>query len=244
MKQLVFCLVIAVVLGGVLALEQAYGDTPYIVTSYQLICGETISTVEECYDTFGTKGCPPCAHRGAAVNPGLLLCVSLLVSPLSLMMFQELKDTPDRNGKRMVNPETCGKLIMEGRERKSWTQKNLADVVGVTSSYISKLEQDDNPPSDQLCVKIARVLELDEKELRLLALEKRASLDLPSLLPSGPESSTPRWNKETQKFLKAFSKLNPTWKKMITELVLRATEHTFTQAEKSSSLNNFPSASP
>jgi transcriptional regulator with XRE-family HTH domain len=56
-------------------------------------------------------------------------------------------------------------LIKEAREKKGWTQKQLADAVGVTSSFITKLEAGQTLPSTDLGMALTRALELSLDEV-------------------------------------------------------------------------------
>ena len=77
-----------------------------------------------------------------------------------------------------------GKRIRTARESKGLTQKEVAKKVGVTDAYISRLERNDARPSDDLCKELAKVLDLNERELRKRALEERSSIDIDKeLLP-------------------------------------------------------------
>ena len=51
-------------------------------------------------------------------------------------------------------------LIKQAREKKGWTQKELADAIGVTSGFITKVETDQALPSYERCMAIASVLEV------------------------------------------------------------------------------------
>jgi DNA-binding XRE family transcriptional regulator len=61
-----------------------------------------------------------------------------------------------------MNPAT---LIKEMRERKGWTQKQLADAIGVTPGFITKIEADQALPSYERCMALAHVLELPLDDL-------------------------------------------------------------------------------
>ncbi len=69
-----------------------------------------------------------------------------------------------------MNP-TFGKLIRQVRKQKEYSQRELAKLVGVDYTYLSKLENDHAgyPPSEEVIHQLAIHLELNERELRHLA---------------------------------------------------------------------------
>ena len=66
-----------------------------------------------------------------------------------------------------------GKRVRELREHRGWTQKELTDRLGVSVSYISKVENErlhfGDYPSEKFIHKLAAVLDADEEELLLMA---------------------------------------------------------------------------
>jgi DNA-binding XRE family transcriptional regulator len=56
-------------------------------------------------------------------------------------------------------------LIKDVRKKKGWTQKQLADAVGVTASFITQVEAGKTFPSYERCVALANVLNLPLDEL-------------------------------------------------------------------------------
>ena len=66
-----------------------------------------------------------------------------------------------------------GKRVRELREQRGWTQKELTDRLGVSVSYISKVENErlhfGDYPSEKFIHKLAVELDADEEELLLLA---------------------------------------------------------------------------
>ena len=68
---------------------------------------------------------------------------------------------------------TFGKLIRQARKDKEYSQRELAKLIGVDYSYLSKLENDHAgyPPSEEVIESLARHLDLNEQfsELRRLA---------------------------------------------------------------------------
>ena len=69
--------------------------------------------------------------------------------------------------------QTFGKLIRQARKQKEYSQRELAKLVGVNYTYLSKLENDHAgyPPSEDVIDLLAINLDLREKkdELRRLA---------------------------------------------------------------------------
>lgn len=70
----------------------------------------------------------------------------------------------------MSNP-TFGKLIRQARREQEYSQRELAKLVGVNFTYLSKLENDnaDYPPSNEVIRSLAIHLNLNEEELTRLA---------------------------------------------------------------------------
>ena len=66
-----------------------------------------------------------------------------------------------------------GERIRELRESHGWTQKELSDRLGVSISYISKVENErlhfGDYPSEKFVHKLAGELDADENELLLLS---------------------------------------------------------------------------
>ena len=66
-----------------------------------------------------------------------------------------------------------GRRVRELREQRDWTQKELADRLDVSVSYISKVENErlhfGDYPSEKFIHKLADEIEADEDELLLLA---------------------------------------------------------------------------
>lgn len=51
-------------------------------------------------------------------------------------------------------------LIKHARERKGWTQRQVASAIGVTPGFITKVESEQALPSYERCIALAGVLEL------------------------------------------------------------------------------------
>ena len=67
--------------------------------------------------------------------------------------------------------QTFGKVIRSARKEKELSQRELARVIGVDYTYLSKLENDHAgyPPSVDVIHKLALHLDLKQEELRHLA---------------------------------------------------------------------------
>ncbi len=69
--------------------------------------------------------------------------------------------------------QTFGKVIRQARKDKEYSQRELAKLIGVDYTYLSKLENDHAgyPPSEDVIESLARHLDLTERkdELRRLA---------------------------------------------------------------------------
>lgn len=70
-----------------------------------------------------------------------------------------------------MSSKTFGKLIRKARRDKEYSQRELAKLIGVNFTYLSKLENDhaDYPPSKEVIQSLAKHLNLDEQELTQLA---------------------------------------------------------------------------
>jgi transcriptional regulator with XRE-family HTH domain len=60
---------------------------------------------------------------------------------------------------------TLGDLVREARERLGWTQSHLAERVGVTPSFVTKVEKNEALPSYDRLLALANVLVLDSEQL-------------------------------------------------------------------------------
>lgn len=78
-------------------------------------------------------------------------------------------DQPVR--REVVVDQTFGKRLREARRNKGFSQRDLAGLVAVDYTYLSKLENDraDYPPKDDVIRALAHHLELDAEELSYLA---------------------------------------------------------------------------
>ncbi|NJL00370.1 MAG: helix-turn-helix transcriptional regulator [Spirulinaceae cyanobacterium RM2_2_10] len=64
-----------------------------------------------------------------------------------------------------------GELIRAARKQKRYSQRELAKLIGLDFTYLSKLENDraDYAPKEEVIRSLARQLDLDEEELIFLA---------------------------------------------------------------------------
>lgn len=68
---------------------------------------------------------------------------------------------PDKTPARAL-----GSLIRDGRRKKKLSQRQLAAELPMSQAHLSRIELGDHaPPSDEVLLSIARVLELDPREL-------------------------------------------------------------------------------
>lgn len=76
----------------------------------------------------------------------------------------------DVTGEEKV-PETFGQVIRKARKEKGYSQRELAKIVGLDFTYLSKLEnaRSDYPPKEAVIRNLAKELELDAEELIFLA---------------------------------------------------------------------------
>nr|WP_199318515.1 helix-turn-helix transcriptional regulator [Leptolyngbya sp. FACHB-541] len=73
--------------------------------------------------------------------------------------------------REVVVDQTFGKRLREARRSKGFSQRDLAGLVEVDYTYLSKLENDraDYPPKEDVIRALAHHLELDAEELSYLA---------------------------------------------------------------------------
>src|ERR1039458_2505419 len=80
---------------------------------------------------------------------------------------------------------TLGATILQARSRLGWTQSQLAEKVGVTPSFITKLEKDEALPSYDRTVALANVLVLDAKNLLSLIEQNKEDRGLQRIRTRG-----------------------------------------------------------
>jgi transcriptional regulator with XRE-family HTH domain len=75
--------------------------------------------------------------------------------------------------------ETFGKLIRQARKDKEYSQRELAKLIGVDYTYLSKLENDHAgyPPSEDVIETLARHLDLTDRTHDLKRLAGRITPD-------------------------------------------------------------------
>lgn|GEM_PF-2747345 len=60
---------------------------------------------------------------------------------------------------------TIGKIIRRAREKRGLTQKQIAEQLGISVSYITKIETDELLPGDETLINIAQTVGLDSTAL-------------------------------------------------------------------------------
>lgn len=72
---------------------------------------------------------------------------------------------------KMTHNQTLGNTIKQSRKAKNYSQRELAKLVEIDFTYLSKIENDrtDYPPKEQVLRAIARQLDIDEDELIFLS---------------------------------------------------------------------------
>ena len=68
---------------------------------------------------------------------------------------------------KYINLKTTGEIIREKREEKGLLLRELAASLKIDSAILSKLERGERKPTKEQLIKIAKFLDLDEKELIL-----------------------------------------------------------------------------
>lgn len=85
----------------------------------------------------------------------------------------------------MTDSPTFGQRFRQLRKAKGLSQRELADLVGVDFTYLSKIENDRiAPPSAKTIAALARVLDTDADELAVLA--GKIPVDLVDVLRLNP----------------------------------------------------------
>lgn len=121
----------------------------------------------------------------------------------------------------LVIPET----IKRSRLRKGWTQKKLAEEVKVSGVYISKLEQGVNLPGDELALKLARKLDLDEKDFVSHLFRDRASEDIKFYLPVPNEPFQTEVREDIRELVEAYETLDGSGKEKIRMLLCQMADY-------------------
>ncbi len=76
---------------------------------------------------------------------------------------------------------TLGQTIRQNRERLKMSQKELAHQTDVWDTYISQIEKGEKVPSDDLCLKLGDILEVDYRFLLLSAYTERSRSETKTL---------------------------------------------------------------
>jgi transcriptional regulator with XRE-family HTH domain len=99
-----------------------------------------------------------------------------------------------------MNPKKFGATIRALREQRQISLRKFADKVGISPTYLSKVERDEFPPPGEETIKqIAEALGQDPDEL--LALAGKVSSDLPAIIQQRP--------RELASFLRTAGELTP-----------------------------------
>ena len=85
---------------------------------------------------------------------------------------------------------TLGTAIRDARERLGWTQSQLAGRIGVTASFITKLEKDEAVPSYDRTLALANVLALDANTLLSLVDQNKEDRGLQRIRTRGASVRT------------------------------------------------------
>jgi len=109
---------------------------------------------------------------------------------------------------------TFGAYLRSLRRQKRLSQKELADMVQMDHTYLSKIETEVlPPPSEKNIKKLAQVLDVSEDELLVLALKAPSDLNevitkdksIPSILRRARNLSSSDW-KEVEKLINKLRK--------------------------------------
>lgn len=123
-----------------------------------------------------------------------------LATPPQLCHVSCLVKTKQRCLVSKEKAETYGALTRRKREEKEYGLREFAKMIGVSPTYLSKVERDELPPPAELrVVRTAELLELDKDVL--LALAGRVSADLEGIIKSQP--------KEMASFLRQMRGMSP-----------------------------------
>lgn len=111
-----------------------------------------------------------------------------------------------------MNPKKFGATIRALREQRQISLRKFADKVGISPTYLSKVERDEFPPPGEETIKqIAEALGQDPDEL--LALAGKVSSDLPAIIQ--------QWPREMASFLRTAGELTPEELARLTKYVER-----------------------
>jgi transcriptional regulator with XRE-family HTH domain len=86
----------------------------------------------------------------------------------------------------MAGEEKFGAFIRREREAKNFGLREMAKKVGVSPTYMSKIERDEfKPPAEDKVLKIAEILDINPDEL--LALAGKVSVHLSNIIQENPK---------------------------------------------------------
>jgi transcriptional regulator with XRE-family HTH domain len=132
----------------------------------------------------------------------------MLIFPSSILLNFSSKQARMLGGRRKTVEQTLeqtfGRLIRQARKDKGFSQRELAAMLSVDFTYLSKLENDraDYAPKEEVIRSLARNLDLNEEELIFLA--GRLPQQYEALLKQNP--------KEMQALFRRMQE-NPDWLK-------------------------------
>jgi transcriptional regulator with XRE-family HTH domain len=95
-----------------------------------------------------------------------------------------------------------GELLKTHRETLSFTQRSLAEKLGVEASHVAFIESGRRKPSLKLIARMADILGLDRQEVLVLAHPEARAL-LTATKPKPPKHTNPSW----QRFIKDYALL-------------------------------------
>lgn len=118
-------------------------------------------------------------------------------------------------------------IIKSARLRKSWSQRKLANEIGVTDVYISKLERGNASPSDRFSIKLAKKLEIDERNFLMKVQRERVALDIRAYLPIPNETYPDNIDEDKKELLKLYDELDSCGKKQVKNLASLIKEYIY-----------------
>lgn len=74
--------------------------------------------------------------------------------------------------------ETTGQIVRQTREKKGMLLRELAAELKIDSAILSKIERGERRPPKELIIKIAQILDLNEKELIMSWLSDKIVYEL------------------------------------------------------------------
>jgi transcriptional regulator with XRE-family HTH domain len=93
----------------------------------------------------------------------------------------------------MTQEASIGDTIRQARERLGWTQSQLADKIGVTASFVTKVEKNEAVPSYDRLLALANVLVLDSDRLLDLSEQVKQERIQQRLRTRGAVARSPHW---------------------------------------------------